>query len=209
MDRSLPHSIELRAFLLRNNGDTGVVDKAIALYDHFCDRWTDTSYPVTGKPATDIQLRAAFEEGLDVSNVTFGYISRSELALGPNPAWLEYYDAAARQDFIRSLTDVDAHDKSIRRAALLTLFGRDLKDIVSSTLGSRRLQMALDNSFGSSFGRLIKHDILWLWRIYFSHILLRENQEAARLEKLIGLERTTPVLGKRKDEDRNWLLWVH
>lgn len=212
MERPLPHTVELRTLLLDRPCDSDLVDRAIDRFEEFCERWRDGFYGVISRDQIDEGFaKAAIEEALDESDIEVTFLSRSDLRDGPPVAQVEVFHLASRYSLKKMLLSKYDRDSVVERVSQPGHGGEDLERILESTLGTRRLQRALDNSFGASFGRLVKHDILAVWLHYFSYLLALRSDEATRFEKLIELMTKTPPVGKRihPTGDQPWALWVH
>ena len=209
MKRSLPHSVELRAFLINQSPRTGngkfieAIDKHIEKFDTFCDKWRDTTYSVTGPPEDEGLIKAAFEKVFDRSDFTTSFESIVQTIDGSPTRQVELYNLASGESLSKALIANRKHSSAIDRANFRR-GNRGLDDVINTNLGTRRLQQALDNSFGASFGRLIKHDIVQLWICYFSYVLLGDLKDAESFDGLIKLEKRNTVIGWRNN---NWFLW--
>jgi hypothetical protein len=58
-----------------------------------------------------------------------------------------------------------------RFVALKDEDGRTMSDVVHGAIGTRRMTLALDNTFGNAFASLLKHDIVALWVTHFMSLV--------------------------------------
>lgn len=199
--------------LLDQHLDQALIDDVIERFETFCGRWRDGSYNIIGKDQVDIVfVSEAVAEAIGVSKVNVTLVSRTALRDGPTDAQVEKFRLASSYSVRRMFRLM--HD-----GINLDEIGRQpshsaskLERVLEMTLGTRRLQQALDNSFGASFGRLLRHDIVAIWWQYFAFLMEKDLDAAARLEKLIDVTGRSPVIGIKshfpKDDDPVFL-WVH
>lgn len=148
--------------------------------------------------------------------------SASSVALLGKPA--DGIDCEQMVDFIFDIlcetplsAVLDAHPrhKELRKALVgMSLRGRDLDDLLRSSLGTRKLLVALDNSFGHGFARYLKNDLVTIFYYHAGFLLNNEPAEAKRFEPLIDLITKVLTIGapgfdpETFDPDKRTLDWI-
>lgn len=92
--------------------------------------------------------------------------------------------------------------------------GRPMIDVIKGAIGTRRLTLALDNTFGNSFASVFKHDIVAVWTMYFKSFVSAKHGggDAERIEstgKLVDyLTKAIPAF-YLPDQPHSWTVFTH
>lgn len=169
---------------------------------------------------TGSEQRAAYKERILRGGLI--HSSASSIALLGRPA--DGIDCESMIDFVFDVlcesplaAVLDAHPRhqELRKAlAGMSLRDRDLDDLLRSSLGTRKLLVALDNSFGHGFARYLKNDLVTLFYYHAGFLLNNEPGEARRFEPLIDLVTKVLSIGapgfepEGFDPDKGSLDWI-
>jgi len=91
---------------------------------------------------------------------------------------------------------------------------RRMIDVIKGAIGTRRLTLALDNTFGHSFASLFKHDIVAVWTAHFmAHV--PKAAGVADPERILWTGRLVEYLTKAlpafrlQEAPANWTVFTH
>jgi hypothetical protein len=91
---------------------------------------------------------------------------------------------------------------------------RRMYDVIKGAVGTRRLTLALDNTFGNSFASVFKHDIVAVWTTHFMAYVPKaggiadENRIASTGRLVEYLTRALPAF-RLEETPSSWTVFTH
>ncbi len=207
----LPNSLELD-LRLRALGALPVQYRpAFAKLEHFQERFRTEYFGLMGADQLDKDdLARTLSEATSTPQVEVAFVSIRELLTGERERLLDLY-RLAKVGSIRQFLQTPQYWAFASAKA----DGRKMIDVIHGSIGTRRLIIALDNTFGNSFGSLFKHDIVAIWTAYFMAFVPHEKSGIAdagrigRMEKLVDYLTKTKTVCKLRDTPFNWIQFTH
>lgn len=170
------NSLELERRLRLLGAHPAQLATAFAKLEEFQLRFRDERYQLMSASQFDDRERAALAATLahvtrtPLSTVIFLSCETSEGS--PREDQFRLYELL-RMWPTRRLLETDAYWRfaNVREEGEK----RRMIDVIKGAIGTRRLTLALDNTFGNSFASLFKHDIVAVWTMYFKSFVPLAN----------------------------------
>ena len=202
-----PNSLELERRLRALGAHPAQLTEAFTRLENFQERFRDEHYLLMAQNQIDKDhLARTLAEATGTPAAEIVFLS-CEVESAPR-ADLGEDAAACRERQYRTYETVRSHSiRSLIETKPLKAFAghkdpvstRRMIDVVKGAIGTRRLTLALDNTFGNSFASVFKHDIVAVWATYFMAFIPRAGGVAdegriASLGRLVDcLTRALPI----------------
>lgn len=177
-----PNSLELERRMVGLGADRKLMEPSFERLEDFKRRFRDEKYMLmspkqlekSAKPASGAEsdeekkfdkegLAEALAAVTGTPKCEISFLRNEECRAMPRDKQFELYELARANSLRRRLVT-----PAYRRfAALKDEDGRTMGDVVHGAIGTRRMTLALDNTFGNAFASLLKHDIVALWITHF------------------------------------------
>lgn len=162
------NSLELERRLRGLGAHPAQLATAFDRLEEFQRRFRDEHYQLMSAAQFGVKERADLAATLShvtrtpISTVIFE--SCETLESGAREGQFRLYELVRKWP-IRLLLETEAY----WRFANLREEGRKhrMSDVIKGAIGTRRLTLALDNTFGNSFAGVLKHDIVAVWTMHF------------------------------------------
>lgn len=164
------NSLELVRRMVKLGADRELMEASFDRLEEFKRRFRDERYMLMSSKQLDrdeaVAKRNLAETLAQVTSTPkagITFLRLDECRAMPREKQLELYEHA-RANSLRSNLNTDGYR---RFANLKDETGRMMHDVVHGAIGTRRLTLALDNTFGNAFANVLKHDIVALWITHF------------------------------------------
>jgi hypothetical protein len=219
----LPNTVELEVFLEDNSRcrspklAQALIGHGIAHLERFAEKFRGEDYPLLeeGQVDADLIRRALISVGQYVDDpegrrhpYRHQFVSRQQVlaeidSQGGRERCRKLFRGAHRSS-LRHHLDM-GHVEELRR---LESGERSLENLLSMSLGSKRLLAALDRGFGYSFSHIVKDDIVAFWTCYFAHVVRCETKRVRALDAMALLMRQAFPIMRTSDPHPTWTFFV-
>lgn len=206
-----PNTFRLQGFLADSGVEPDIADQELKRLDSFSGRIMNSGDTLCHADALDAEKAVRALGGL--FGKPFAGIetaARSELAEKDRREQYRAYRVADRRGLHRLLRAAAPFDRLWRR--FVTEFdhdGRNLKDIIRSSVGSDTLQAKFDDCrFGHDLSGIFVDDIVAVWTLYFACLVTKHLNEMPYLSQAIDLLAATRSVGWHSEQPDKWLFMV-
>ncbi len=162
-----PNSLELERRLRHLGADVDLLNTPFVQLERFKLRFRDEIYMLMAKDQIEAEdLSATLAAVTKTPKCAITFLSNEECKTMPRAEQYLMYELT-RTASIRNLLMT----KPLADFASMKEDGRRMVDVVKGAIGTRRLTLALDNTFGNSFASIFKRDIVAVWLAYFRAFL--------------------------------------
>ncbi len=159
------NSLELERRLRALGAHPGQLGPAFDRLENFQKRFRDEQYLLMGRDQIDLaDLAEVLARATRTPKSAVTCVSCEDCEAGGREGQYRLYELV-RAGSIRRLLEAPAYwnftnarDPSDKRR---------MYDVIKGAVGTRRLTLALDNTFGNSFASVFKHDIVAVWATHF------------------------------------------
>lgn len=213
-----PNSLELERRLRALGAMPELLDHAFVQLERWKLRFRDEIYLLMSEEQVDkadLALTLAHATATPTAELVF--MSNAQCKSTKRDEQYRIYEVARRAS-IRRLLETRAYwsfayakdDEDKRR----------MIDVIKGAIGTRRLTLALDNTFGNSFASLFKHDIVAVWTTYFmafapktpegqpADVKIYDDRKIQAFGKLIDfLTQALPTI-RLPEHPNNWIVFT-